>query len=135
MVSASVLAENKPWVVSADALHYLRPVSREDHTCPVHHLSFSLVCLSSLGVPIQLKYLSVVCKNNTDDQDRSLEKSIDTGAPSPIFIEVTKTPGKKVKNYIHIQTHKSVCCGTIQNFSKHPKLFGYQSLKPFFFCL
>lgn len=35
MVSVPALAENKPWVVSADALHYVRPVSK-DHTlsCP-----------------------------------------------------------------------------------------------------
>lgn len=49
MVSVPVLTENKPWIVSADALHCLTPVSRE---------VYALSCPSPpvfLGMPLLLR--------------------------------------------------------------------------------
>lgn len=129
MVSAPMLAENKPWVISADALHYSRPDSRErsDTVLPITFCFPGMPQLLRNAKSAEILVSDLKKKNNTDDQDRSFEKSVETDAPSPIFTEATKNPGKKVKNYIHIQAHKSVCCGTIQNFSKHPNLLGYES--------
>jgi len=48
------------------------------------------MCLCFFQVLVQLKYSSVVCKNNDDEQPRSFETSAETGVPASAFTDTTR---------------------------------------------